>query len=54
MTNLNVTGCVFQLSRDIPNTETRSAIEEVKRLKADPHKKAYGSFKEIMKELPDE
>ncbi len=32
----------------------RAAIEEVRRLKADPHKKTYGSFKEIMEELPDE
>ena len=47
-------GIPFQLSRDIPNTETRAAIEEVRRLKADPHKKTYGSFNEIMEELPDE
>lgn len=36
---------------EIPNAETIEAIEEVKKLKADPHKKTYGSFAEIMKEI---
>ena len=29
----------FQIGRDMPNRETLEAIEEVKRLKNDPHKK---------------
>ena len=36
---------------EIPNAETIKALEEVKRLKADPHTKTYGSFAEIMEEL---
>lgn len=38
---------------EIPNAETIKALEEVKRLKADPHTKTYGSFAEIMEELYD-
>lgn len=34
----------------IPNAETIAAIEEVQRMKADPDKKTYGSFEEILKE----
>ena len=36
------------------NAETIAAIEEVKRLKADPDKKTYNSFAEIMKEINNE
>ncbi|NLZ76698.1 MAG: hypothetical protein GX911_01875 [Spirochaetales bacterium] len=39
------------VDHEIPNAETIEALEEVKRLKADPHKKTYGSFAEIMEEL---
>ena len=35
----------------IPNAETIAAIEEVQRLKADPNKKTYGSFAEILEDL---
>lgn len=42
------------ISYEMPNAETIAAIEEVKRLKADPNKKTYGSFAEIMKEIEDE
>jgi len=38
---------------ETPNAETIEAIEEVKRLKADPDKKTYASFAEIMKEIDD-
>jgi len=41
------------ISYETPNAETIEAIEEVKRLKADPDKKTYGSFAEIMRELKD-
>ncbi|HAT02838.1 MAG TPA: hypothetical protein DCS54_06140 [Oribacterium sp.] len=41
------------ISYETPNPETIEAIEEVKRLKADPNKKTYGSFAEIMRELED-
>lgn len=37
-----------------PNADTIQAIEEVQRLKKDPHKKVYSSFSEILKELDDE
>ena len=39
---------------EIPNAETIAAIEEVQRLKADPNKRTYSSFAEILKELDDE
>ena len=41
----------FQIGRDMPNRETLEAIEEVKRLKNDPHKKTYNSFDEILGEV---
>lgn len=41
----------FQIGRDMPNRETLEAIEEVKRLKNDPHKKTYNSFDEILREV---
>ena len=36
------------------NEETATAIEEAKLLKADPYKKAYSSFAEIMEEIDNE
>ena len=36
---------------ETPNAETIAAIEEVQRLKADPNKKTYSSFAEILEEL---
>ena len=39
---------------DTPNAETIEAMEEVKRLKADPNKKTYGSFSEILREIENE
>ena len=39
---------------EIPNADTIEAIEEVQRLKADPHKKTYNSFAEILGELDNE
>ena len=36
------------------NEETADAIEEVKMLKADPDKKKYNSFAEIMEEIDNE
>lgn len=36
-----------------PNAETVAAIEEVEKLKADPNKKSYGSFAEILAEQPN-
>ena len=44
----------FRIARDIPNRETREAIEEVQRLKNDPAKKTYNSFDEILRELDSE
>lgn len=38
----------------MPNAETMRAIEEVKRLKADPNKKTYGSFAELLEDLDEE
>ena len=44
----------FEISGDMPNAETVRAIEEVKRLKADPNKKTYGSFAELLEDLDEE
>ena len=42
----------FEISGDIPNAETRQAIEEVQRMKADPSLgKTYTDVDEMMKEL---
>ena len=38
----------------IPNADTIDAIEEVQRLKADPDKKTYGSFAELLGDLDNE
>ena len=42
------------IAYDIPNAETIEALEEVERLKADPHKKTYGSFAEIMQDMKND
>lgn len=39
---------------ETPNADTIEAIEEVQRLKADPYKKTYNSFAEILGELDNE
>ena len=44
----------FESSGYMPNAETVRAIEEVKRLKADPNKKTYGSFAELLEDLDEE
>lgn len=36
------------------NEETATAMEEAKLLKADPYKKIYNFFAEIMEEIDDE
>lgn len=42
----------FEISGDVPNAETREAIQEVKRMKVDPSfGKAYTDVDEMMKEL---
>ena len=41
----------FMLSREIPNEETRQAIEEIEKLKKDPHKTSYGSFQELFDDV---
>ena len=41
----------FEIALNTPNAQTIEAIEEVEQLKSDPHKKTYGSFAEIMREI---
>lgn len=42
----------FEISGDLPNEETRQAMEEVKQMKADPgYGKAYTNVEEMVKEL---
>lgn len=52
--SLREQGIPFSVTRDVPNRETLEAMEEVQRLKADPNKKTYHSFYEILEELDDE
>lgn len=44
----------FRIGEPSLNAETLAAIEEVQRLKADPHKKSYGSFAELLEDLDNE
>ena len=42
----------FEISGDVPNTETGEAIREVKRMKADPEfGKTYSNVDQMMEEL---
>lgn len=55
----NVKGNIVRYMQNViqygtPNAETILAIEEVQRMKADPNKKTYGSFAEIMREIDNE
>lgn len=44
----------FILSRDIPNNETKLAIQEVQELKKNKNKKTYSSFSELVEEVQNE
>lgn len=44
----------YVIDYGIPNMKTIEALEEVKMLKNNPHKKTYNSFAEMMKDLDDE
>lgn len=45
-------GIPFKISMDIPNEETREAIEEVRQMKRDPSAgKSYTDVDEMMREL---
>lgn len=55
----NVKGNIVRYMKSVirygtPNADTIAAIEEVKQLKADPNKKSYGSFAELLGDLDDE
>ena len=51
-TSRNVGGLPFDLRPSVPNTETLEALEEVRRMKADPSLgKAFTDVDEMMKEL---
>ena len=50
--SLRVQGLPFAVTRENPNAETRQAIQEVQRMKADPTMgKTYTDVEEMMKEL---
>jgi hypothetical protein len=56
MNGENVKGNIIRYMKNViqyetPNAETIEAIEEVKKLKNNPHKKTYSSFAEIMGEI---
>lgn len=44
----------FILSRDVPNEETKLAIQEVQEIKKTPNKKTYSSFSELVEEVQNE
>ena len=44
----------FYISRDVPNSETIQAIEEVQRLKNSPDKKVYDTFRDFMNDMAEE
>lgn len=44
----------FEISRDMPNAETIAAIEEVEMMRANPNKKTYSSFSELLEEVENE
>lgn len=44
----------FEISRDMPNAETIAAIEEVEMMRANPNKKTYSSFSELLEEVDNE
>lgn len=44
----------FILSRNIPNEETRLAIQEVQEMKKNSNKKTYDSFSELVEEVQNE
>ena len=51
-TSRNIGGLPFDLRPSIPNAETLEALEEVRRMKADPSLgKAYTDVDQMMKEL---
>lgn len=59
MNGENVKGNLVRYMRSVihyktPNAKTIAAIDEVQKLKADPHKKTYGSFAEIMSEIDND
>lgn len=39
------------MRKETLNTETIAAIEEVQRLKADPNKKVYNNFEELLADI---
>lgn len=44
----------FILSRDVPNEETKLAIQEIQEIKKAPNKKTYSSFSELVEEVQHE
>ena len=44
----------FIISRDLPNEETKKAIEEIQQLKKNPDKKKYSSFSDLLEEVKHE
>ena len=41
----------FEISKDIPNSETIAAIEEIQAMKKDPNKRLYNNFSELLSEV---
>lgn len=55
----NVKGSIVSYMQSVisyytPNADTILAIQEVEKLKNDPHKRVYGSFSEVLKELEND
>ena len=55
----NVKGNLVRYMLDVityntPNAQTIAALEEVKRLKAQPNKRTYGSFAELLEDIDND
>ncbi len=44
----------FTISRNVPNAETKQAIDEIQELKKNPNKQTYSSFEDLLKEVKDD
>ena len=41
----------FEIAKEIPNSDTIAAIEEVQVMKKNPNKRLYNNFSELLKEV---
>jgi len=44
-------GIPFEITMDVPNADTISALQDVRHMRRNPHKKTYSSFSELLHEV---